>query len=645
MDDSSLTAGLLAFQMFAGRRKHVKRNIINSARHRLDATKHGLMHISRRVRESKRSNMYVRALADDSDSSECASAVKSIDLQSCGLGDGCSPTEARLLAQRRLTALVRDSALQLCHAFDTIISLQSSMLHGARECLAAGAIEDEAGTESLLTRCSALFEECEAIDSGEKMKCLYDYCDQAARALDAVLPLMCSRDEAIEETRYYEEKLAALKPAGGDLPVEPRKIHRFKRNQEKLARASADAQNRQVECNEAISEVTEEYGVQCGAMLHSLVRLFFRGATDWGSRCSELAKALEREDCKLVGFEEDVTRRKIDSADATCEAEPVPAKTLLRPPEEPLPALTMLPSSSPCAGGIQVEVRCPIFHGPIDEVLIGGASADILMSSSGYALISVPESADVGDVSVQVRASGRGEEIVDNTVFSYHVPISFGLCGKNIELLSSASHVSRTVAWRSEAVVDACALTAKPLPLALPSSLGSWQQYYFEVRVLEVATGTRTTKTLSLGFVWLTGAGGDVTDTRLPDAAKGLRRSIIVGGELPRVHLGGVDAGRLSGWRPIREISVGTTVGAFLEVLPDTGNGGFVRITVSQDGVGRFASEHELPSSWVGAPHGVVDVAGTVRRVELVQGARVFEVDKAETEVSETPDSEPLVGA
>jgi len=105
--------------------------------------------------------------------------------------------------------------------------------------------------------------------------------------------------------------------------------------------------------------------------------------------------------------------------------------------------------------------------------------------------------------------------------------------------------------------------------------------------------------------------------------ARQLPRSFVVGGDLPRAYLAGKEHSRISsGWRPLFDLSAGSVLGALLQV-----QAGIAKLTILQDGACRCAVEAELPDArWDGAPHGAVDVCGTVQRVLLRQGAEIPKV-------------------
>jgi len=224
-----------------------------------------------------------------------------------------------------------------------------------------------------------------------------------------------------------------------------------------------------------------------------------------------------------------------------------------------------------------------------------------------------------------------------------------------------------SVASRATGLVQALALTATPVPVlptttheALSSGGGSrrvLQQRYFEVELLEWIK-EKTTKAFAIGFAWPPsgsqqqqqqpgalvrrsssmsstpdrGGGGEASASstsrlgspswgRLPETAGQLRQAFVAGGDLPKVYLDGQELGKVQGWRPLLDLSQGAVVGALLEEH----EGGDLRLTIVQNGVRRWTSAPaRRPASWTtsgGEPHGVVDICGNARQVQLRQGA------------------------
>mmetsp|Transcript_12674 Transcript_12674/g.32860 ORF Transcript_12674/g.32860 Transcript_12674/m.32860 type:complete len:184 (+) Transcript_12674:1-552(+) len=101
-----------------------------------------------------------------------------------------------------------------------------------------------------------------------------------------------------------------------------------------------------------------------------------------------------------------------------------------------------------------------------------------------------------------------------------------------------------------------------------------------------------------------------------------MSRAFVVGGDLPRAHLGGRELRKITGWRPMLDTEVGSVVGVMLERLEAKEDGLCLhRLTVVQNGARRCSVEAEIPQAWREAcsVHGVVDVCGTVQCVELRQ--------------------------
>lgn len=233
--------------------------------------------------------------------------------------------------------------------------------------------------------------------------------------------------------------------------------------------------------------------------------------------------------------------------------------------------------------------------------------------------------------------------------------LSFGVAGGNVELLpdpadaAGAAERALVIAFRLDgAGEDSVALTSRPLPtLASLAPLSARRpsmdassipaeptqtQYYFEFEVTEV--DPLRPRTLSFGFAWEpweSWIDGDAPSAGISVASR-LRYSFIVGGELPRYHFGGRDRGKLLSWRPRIDVVDGSVLGALLEVREDAAEGSgadsrALRLLVFQDGALRTEVVEKIrlsADSWAEAlrtgPHGVVDVCGNVRCVQLRQG-------------------------
>lgn len=241
--------------------------------------------------------------------------------------------------------------------------------------------------------------------------------------------------------------------------------------------------------------------------------------------------------------------------------------------------------------------------------------------------------------------------------FRYYRPTGFGgPRGRRVEFISTADAAPGAppaVAQRTSGLLDGGSITAEPLdplpcsPASPPTASttpteteGSGRCYYFEIEVREmVQRSIITTKTLSIGFVWLPRwpsppascadhassssifASPGASTVSVPELVGQMPRSIVIGGDLPRASFGGQELRKVTGWRPLLELQVGTTVGALLEEVGR--EPGLHRLTIFQDGVRRCHAEANVPPEWgCGAViHGVVDVCGTVQAVQLRQAA------------------------
>jgi len=123
-----------------------------------------------------------------------------------------------------------------------------------------------------------------------------------------------------------------------------------------------------------------------------------------------------------------------------------------------------------------------------------------------------------------------------------------------------------------------------------------------------------TTRTIAVGFAWPRGP----EEVRKAEMASQLPRAFVAGGDLPKAFLDGHELRKLAGWRPLLEVQAGSRLGALLEVGEDR----TLLLSVFQDGTRRCSVMAELPEGREGEPRGVVDVCGTVQRVELLQDMR-----------------------
>eukprot|EP00927_Polykrikos_kofoidii_P022594 TRINITY_DN2102_c0_g1_i1.p1 TRINITY_DN2102_c0_g1~~TRINITY_DN2102_c0_g1_i1.p1 ORF type:complete len:426 (-),score=44.60 TRINITY_DN2102_c0_g1_i1:77-1318(-) len=209
---------------------------------------------------------------------------------------------------------------------------------------------------------------------------------------------------------------------------------------------------------------------------------------------------------------------------------------------------------------------------------------------------------------------------------------SFGDCGLDISLEDStscehgtasdmSSHGIRrpltVAARRAGSVVNGVTLVA-PVPISTsPSnrSVGENLRYSFDFDVLELQRGS--VRTLSVGVVLDPSWAGKKSLSSI-ESANLLPRAFIVGGDPPRWFFDTREVAKVVGWRPIRDVKVGSTLQVVLEATADS-----MRLAVLQDGQLRTEQHVTCSTSshlwaFTSEPRGVVDVCGTVKRVRLL---------------------------
>jgi len=491
------------------------------------------------------------------------------------------------------------------------------------------------------------------------------------RECEQVTGTLTRRDETYREWKHYESKVSEILETPERFQGD-RDREKLKRNREKLANAKQTAEESRQICEDELRMFVERRTVHARVTLHALLRTYTRLIASICRHASTVAQAFEDEfqpgtSVEVVGLqeasdlngitgivegiEEGTSHYSVVLPDGVRKG--LPAENLIpldAPPEssaaksskESPARVSVSPSAGPCAG-CEVEVFVEGLSGPVQEVLIGGERTEILDASEGRIRVRAPPNSARGLQRLEVRTAGWRQYVVSmDSAFRYFESIGFGSHGHNVELSAAPGappNVAPATATRTAGLVQGVALTASPLPVLVPFGADASQcltvasmvfplRYYFEVEVLEMLE-QRSSKTLALGFAWPLCAAEAASSQpaseaapawsaggRVPESAAGLPRSVVVGGDLPKVHLGGKEIGKVVGWRPLLDVAAGTVLAALLEVDVST-----FRVTVFQDSVRRFSTEAAFPEGWTGAPHGVVDVCGAVRCVRLRQGA------------------------
>ena len=442
---------------------------------------------------------------------------------------------------------------------------------------------------------------------------------------------------------------------------------RLARNREKLDQAMAVAEERRKASELLLETFAGRAPVHARASLHALLRAFTELVAGWSGSARAAAELFEKELQPGVSVEvQGLVKRpelngKIgviqrseggrlvvafdDGTDRALRPENVCPLDALGSEEELATAATSLeplvqisPASGP-SHGYEAEVSVQGLSGEICEVLVGGEPAEILETSEGGVRVRVPRGRPGVPLATEVRTAGWRRCVAQaQATVQYYEPVQFGACGRNVDLSASEARSQpsdefRPVATRREGLVHGVALTSTALlPTLLPAPAASrdagpaapHEAYYFEVGVLELRA-EKTIKTLSLGFAWRDQKPTtSAASSHLPESARELPRSFVVGGELPKAHFDRAEAGKVAGWRPLLDVASGSVLGALLERFRGASGRDSLRLTVFQDGRRRCSAEAEVPPAWgsVGAPHGMVDVCGHVTSVELHQDAR-----------------------
>jgi len=593
--------------------------------------------------------------------------------------EGTGEVEREVEPLKRLVALVRDTVQQILCCMDKFRSLQNSLASGIQDFLVMDAAGLDEPSLALVRLCLTLFHDSEPLLKAEGLRGVFAACEEVADDCEHVRLLLRRREEAYRELRHYEDKVAWLEQAalpqernhlGGhancdDEAVEQMLVQsgalrpgcRLLRNREKFGRARSAVEDNHREWEAELTEFRKRRTAHAKNMLLGLFREYLKQLADWGQEARVAAEDFNQE--LQSSFESDSVAFANEATDGDCvagEGSPQGLTRLRRgwsafsvssrgQPENLSPVkmaeITLDPPLGPCTGDYEVEVCSSGFDTPISEVLVGGLPAHVVEASCRSARVRIPPSLTPGPLRVEVRAQRWQQRVATTeTAFRCYAPVAFGACGKNIELSTgqeaeAGAKAVPAIATRVSGLLDGVVLTREPLAsIQAPAQPQNELRYYFEVTVLEAAQRcTGTTRTVSLGFAWwLDGAA----HARVPEMARQLPRSMVIGGDLPRAYVAGREHSKVSGWRPLFEVSAGTVLGALLQVQANK-----AKLTILQDGARRCHSEAEIPedSSWGAAPHGVVDVCGTVQRVVLKQGA---EVPKAALESGPSLQASPL---
>mmetsp|Transcript_34713 Transcript_34713/g.63416 ORF Transcript_34713/g.63416 Transcript_34713/m.63416 type:complete len:688 (+) Transcript_34713:43-2106(+) len=278
---------------------------------------------------------------------------------------------------------------------------------------------------------------------------------------------------------------------------------------------------------------------------------------------------------------------------------------------------SLSPDRASLVGGCVVNVFTSDLGAPISDVLFDGVAGTVGDgATTTAATVTVPQAADEGAVRVEVRAENGNAAVSLDGAFFFYEPVAFGLTGSRVQLEEDGRR-----ATRKEGVNGGVCIGAYPLRRIAGSGR------YFEVRLLEKMASTKT------------GAFGMMLappeDVILREGQ--LKGSIEEARQLPKTWLVGYDnkgvvfindgkEEKLSGasWRPIKDIKEERTqIGVLWTEGPEPA------MVIYQDGQEKVSCRvgGELPNEGDGL-YAVVDVQGSIKKVELVEGALPPEPEK-----------------
>lgn len=577
--------------------------------------------------------------------------------------------ESALEPQWRLVAAVKEVAEELLQSFDLLRKAQRVALRASQAYLGFDTDGIDESALALLQAAASCFDACEEPLAKNGLREVVAACERIGQDFQQVNTLIKDRDEAHREFEHYNEKVAGFLATPQKQQTKSER-DRLDRNQEKLLHAQRIADEKRRICDAAVRTVVGHRNFHARATLHAALRSYVAALATVGDHARPVAQAFHDElqpgtPVEVTGFPEQSgvngltgVVQSVLSAGQFLVAVPGdegPGKAVrgehllpLGPavvddsaaeasPDEP--GVQVTPAAAPRGAGCEALVTSKALPGAVSDVLVGGREVEILEVTSKGVRVRIPPGQAPGPMRVEVRRSGWQEYVAScDGAFSFYEALSFGsVCGRNIELAAGAAGLP-SIARRREGLLHGIAITAQPIPDVLgagPAPRG--RRRYFEVDVLEVAE-RRMLKTLWIGFVWpqsdtndsTVASGifaGDPTSSSsappcasfgrwLPETADDLRNAFIVGGDPPKVRYLDGEASKVAGWRPIREVVVGSTLGALLEE-----DGDEISLTVYQDGLRRCSTSASSRGFGAGAPHGLVDVCGSVVAVELKQGA------------------------
>eukprot|EP00929_Paragymnodinium_shiwhaense_P087199 TRINITY_DN47466_c0_g1_i1.p1 TRINITY_DN47466_c0_g1~~TRINITY_DN47466_c0_g1_i1.p1 ORF type:complete len:548 (-),score=129.88 TRINITY_DN47466_c0_g1_i1:84-1727(-) len=516
------------------------------------------------------------------------------------------PGRTTLDAYRELLSLVVSTCKRTVACFEELLGLQRELMQGVELFLALDEDFADEAAIALVQDCARVFEtmkfDCKTFDDIQTVG------KETLQECAAVETSLAAYNEASERKHHYESKIASLERQGSRCDRVARNWGKFEESRKVLAQRSLES-----ECN--LGRFLERRFVHVRATLIAYLRAYSAVVADFGACAEPVAEAFAAElkpgsHVTITGLQQ--RHRSWNGMDAVVEC---------------------MAEDGCCTVATPKGGRKSVRAEHLLPMSLEQPSLQDLPSTNVTGIVFQEDQTAVAEA----RGGGISQSLKDDVVETALPPaLGFGACGLNIELESLATGKAESlpiIARRAQSVLHGVVLTAERLSSEVISE--AKRRVFFEVRVLDAAS-KGTSRTLSLGFVWPSpaeassfccsrGTNGRLSGRRslsfdnghrapFPENAKDMPHAVVIGDGLPKLHIGGVEVQKLTGWRPLRQIATGCLVGCLLEQAVDVW-----RISVLQDRKPVCSAEF-APRPWAtGAPYGVVDVCGAVKRVEMQQ--------------------------
>jgi len=502
-------------------------------------------------------------------------------------------------AYQKLVRVVQHTAQRTAQCLQELESLHTGLMHGIQDFLGFDEAIVDQPAMALVEASAEFFEAASMAFSGTGLQAVAAACAELLAEYQELCDSLTVWGESTAQQEHYEKKVASM-DNGSD---------RLVRNQGKLEQAKREVDQRRQESEAGLNRFSEMRTVHVRASLIAFLRAYIGSLGKVGSTVGPVAEALNAElspgsTVQIVGLQR---ARELNGLDAV----------IVSVGEEGRRCVVSTPT------GENKSVR-------IEHLQPKGAQAH--------------SSPDDEREDSDAEREEKVEEVTAEANPLECPQIGFGDCGRNVELSrgpSAPPHWLPVIATRTTGVLHSIVLTSIPLEPRLEPT-AQVKRYYFDFEVRE-AIQKGATRTLALGFAWppslVTTAQADgspvaakgeaqspgallrhrsfsAVDGRasLPETANELLHAFIVGGDLPHIRLGGVSLGKVSGWRPLKDVVAGSVLGCLLEQDERVW-----RLKIFQDGTCRCETEVVPPTWGADPPHGVIDVCGSVRCVELRQ--------------------------